>query len=152
MTRGASVELGYGGCDGARGARRRRRALCAGEGETRKRKGECEEGKKSTPSLLFNGKGRSCALDLLRTISVTDGGTAPRSAARSATGRQPPGVAQQIVQDSRRREGDAVKALKCPRGHNYWCDPRDTCGTRAMVTSIRAREPKRLAEMLCHVH
>ena len=35
------------------------------------------EGGKSTPSLLFNGEGRSCALDLLRTISVTDGGNYP---------------------------------------------------------------------------
>ena len=48
--------------------------LRALEEQETKRKRRCEgEGRKLTPSPLFNSEGRSCARDLLRTISVTNG-------------------------------------------------------------------------------
>ena len=56
---------------------------------------------------------------------------------------------------SGRTRGDArgrgQKALKCLPGRDNRGDRRDTCGKRAVVTSIQARKPKRRAEMLCHV-
>ena len=143
------------------------RALCAGEGEEEARRWKVSaEGRRSCPrsSYLFTAAEIVGARFSAHDPRNGRGLTAPRSPPRSSrwlncrticpTKGHKEITALRAAPDRTRPEATrAVRstALECLRAHGLRGDRHDAGGVRASGTSIRAQEPRRQAEIFCHV-